>query len=137
MSIIKFGREVPEDNFSAVSLYKKAIVFNTDDIGKLTICSNETLRHYLAKSILVYQLRRLNHRVVCEAEIAGIGQLDVLDIDTNVNYEIETEKSIANINRKKEKYLQAGIDLVIIQINNWEDSIGWLADYIRMWIRPD
>ena len=122
---------------NAADLYKKAILFDKDDIGKLTICSNETLRHYISKAILVYLLKRMKHRVVCEAKIEGIGKLDVFDIDTNVIYEIETEKSIANINRNKKKYQQAGVDIVIIQIRNWEDSIGWLTDYIKMWIRPD
>jgi len=61
----------------------------------------------------------------------------VLDLTTNVNYEIESEPSIANSRRAKEKYKQAGIALVIIQIREWNDSIRWLHDYINQWIRPD
>jgi len=136
MTEVRYGREIAENNFSPVSLNKKTIIFNNEDIGKLTICSNETLRHYASKAILVYYLKRMKHRVVCEARINGIGVIDVFDIDTNTMYEIESEKSIANSMKAKEKYRQAGVDLVIIQIRNWEDSIGWLADYIRMWIRP-
>ena len=137
MTEVKFGREIAENNFSAVDLSKKAIIYDNNDIGKLSICTNETLRHYIAKSMLVYHLKRLKHRVVTEARIEGIGFLDVYDIDTNVIYEIETEKSIANSRKAKEKYQQTGVDIVIIQIKDWTDSIGWLSDYIKMWIRPD
>ena len=135
--VIRYGREVHEDLFSPEQLSKKAILYDEKDIGKLTICSNESVRHFLAKSILVFHLLRLKHRVISEAEVAGIGRLDVFDITTSVNYEIESEKSIANSNRAKEKYRQAGIELVIIQIRNWNDSISWLDDYIKHWIRPD
>ena len=122
---------------NALDMHRKAIVFDAKDIGKLKICSNETIRHYLAKSVLCYELLRLKHRVVCETKIEGVGSMDVFDIDTSVDYEIESEKSIANIERSKEKYRQAGVELVIIQIRDWNDSIGWLQEYIRHWIRPD
>lgn len=136
MSYVKYGRLIEENTWDPKGAYKKAIMYDTNDIGKLRICSNESILHFMAKSILVYQLLRLKHRVVCEAEIAGgIGAIDVFDIDTNVMYELETEKSIANSRKAKEKYKQAGVDLVIIQIRNWTDSMSWLTDYIRHWIR--
>jgi len=58
-------------------------------------------------------------------------------IDTNVDYELESEPSIAASIKKKDKYRQAGVDLVIIQIRDWNDSMGYLAEYIKRWIRPD
>ena len=137
MVYIRYGREVREDQFLPEQLNKKAIVYNESDIGKMKISTNESLRHFLAKSILVFHLLRLGHRVVSEARIEGVGIMDVFDITTSVDYEIENERSLANINRAKEKYRQAGIELVIIQIRNWNDSISWLDDYIKHWIRPD
>jgi hypothetical protein len=139
MTYVRYGRNTESAlGFStALDMYKKAIVFDKADIGKLKICSNETTRHFMAKAVLVYELLRMKHRVVCEAKIEGIGVMDVFDIDTNVDYELESEKSLANSERIKEKYRQAGIELVIIQIRNWNDSLGWLQEYIRLWIRPD
>jgi hypothetical protein len=137
MTDIKFGREIEENNFCTADLYKKAIIYNEADIGKLTIRGSETLRHYIAKAVLVYQLKRLRHRVVTEARIEGVGYLDVLDLDCNVIYEIEMSQCMGSALRSKEKYQQTGFDLVIIQMRNWSDDLGWISDYIKHWVRPD
>jgi len=137
MPTVKYGRLIEEDTWDPDAVYKKAIMFDVDDIGKLRIRGSESLRHFLAKSILMYYLLRLKHRVVCEVEIAGCAVIDVFDIDTNVMYELETERSIANIMRNKEKYHQAGVDLVIIQLPRHTTDIGEMADYVKRFIRPD
>ena len=128
---------IEEQTWDPKEIAKKAIIFDAADIGKLKICSNETLLHYLCKAILVFYLKRLHHRVLTEAKLIDIGKLDVLDLDTNCNYELESEKSIANTMRKKEKYLQAGIDLVVIRLPTYTTDIGEITDYVKRYIRPD
>ena len=137
MVYIKYGREVEEDIFVPNELSKKAILFQESDVGKLSICSNEQLRHFLAKAVLLYHLLRMKHKAVCEAEIVNIGKMDVFDITCGVDYEIESDAYLKRSARRKQKYKQAGVELVIIQIRNWTDDIGWLSDYIKQWIRPD
>ena len=139
MTEVRYGRMTENELgfMNAADMHKKAINFDSRDIGKLKICSNETIRHYLAKSVLCYELIRLKHRVICEAKVEGVGVMDVYDLETSVDYEIESEPSMKAAIRYNSKYKQAGIDVVIIQIRDWNDSIGWLQEYIKMWIRPD
>ena len=137
MTYVKFGRLIEEDTWNPKEIEKKAIMFDEADIGKLKICSNESILHYLCKAILVFYLKRLHHRVVTEAVLVDIGKMDVLDLDTNTNYELESEKSIANTMRKKEKYLQAGIDLVVIRLPTYTTDIGEITEYVKRYIRPD
>jgi len=137
MTEVRFGRLIETDTWNAADMAKKAILFEPNDIGKVKLYSNEKLLHYLVKAILVYYLKRMGHRCVCEAKIAGCAQIDVFDIDTNTMYEVESERSLANIMRKKKKYLQAGVDLVIIQLPIHTMDFGEIADYVKMYIRPD
>ena len=49
MTMVRYGKEIENDFVNAADLYKKAIIFDKNDIGKLTICTNETLRHYISR----------------------------------------------------------------------------------------
>ena len=128
---------IEEDNWDPKESAKKAILFETADIGKLTICSNENLLHYISKAILVYFLKRMHHRCSCEVKVVGVGVGDVFDLETNVLYELESEQSTAKIMRRKDKFLQAGIDLVIIKLPLHTTDLGEIAEYIKNYIRPD
>ena len=137
MSMIKFGRLIEEETWDPKESAKKAIMFEAADIGKLKLCSNESLLHYLTKAILLYYLKRIHHRCVCEVEVVDVGVGDVLDLTTNCLYELESEQSTANIMRRKNKFLQAGVDLIIIKLPLHTMDFGEIADYVKMWIRPD
>ena len=137
MSYYKYGRETEFDEFSSKNLQRKAIAYDRNDVGKLKISSNESLRHFVAKSVLVFELLKMKHRIYCEADMPGVGRLDVFDQTVNAVYELESEKSIANINKAKEKYKQANIDLIIIQINHMPMEIDAIREFMRAHIRPD
>ena len=107
------------------------------NVGKLRLCSNESLYHYITKAILVYYLKRLHHRAACEVEIVGIGVGDVYDMETNCLYEIESEQLTSDIIRRKEKFLTAGVDLIIIKLPLYTMDFGEIADYVKRFIRPD
>ena len=66
MSYYKYGRETEFDDFSSKNLQRKAIAYDRNDVGKLKISSNESLRHFVAKSVLVYELLKMKHRVYCK-----------------------------------------------------------------------
>ncbi len=136
MSYRKFGIETEFDEFEPRELKTKAIVFDENDIGKLTMCGSETRRHFMAKSIVLFELRKLKHRCVCEAEICGIGRLDVYDMDSNCIYELESDQYPNRSRKAKKKYQQAGVDIVIIPIPK-TDSITEFVDHIKAFIRPD
>ena len=139
MAFVKFGRQVEPDHVwdPKDEYIKNAVMFDKDDIGKLKICSNENLLHYLSKAILVYYLKRLKHRCCCEVEVIGCGVGDVLDIDCNVLYELESEQCSSDIMKRKKVFLNAGIDLVIIKLPQHTMDFGEIAEYIRRFIRPD
>jgi hypothetical protein len=133
----RYGIEVEEDLVSHVDLKKKALVYDRSDVGKLKICSNETLKHFTAKSVLMFELIRLHHKAVCEIEIAGIGKLDVFDVSTQTIYELESEQYAVKSWHLKEKYKQVGVDIVIITIHELSDNLQEIQTYLRSFIRPD
>ena len=139
MAYVKFGRLVEPDHVwdPKDEYIKNAVMFDKDDIGKLKICSNETLLHYLSKAILVYYLKRMKHQCCCEVEVVGCGVGDVLDIDCNVLYELESNQYTSDIMKRKNVFLNAGIDLVIIKLPLYTTDIGEIADYVKRFIRPD
>lgn len=63
--------------------------------------------------------------------------MDIFDIDTNVNYEIEKDNCRRTSDRLKQKYRSAGVDLVIISIKHLDTDLGAMNEYLRKWIRPD
>jgi hypothetical protein len=135
--MIRYGKLIEEDTWDPKEIAKKAIRFEAADMGKLTICSNENLLHYLTKAMLVYYLKRLHHRCSCEVEVVGCGVGDVFDHDTNVLYELESEQYTSKIMRRKDKFLQAGVDLVIIKLPLHTMDFGEIAEYVKRYIRPD
>jgi hypothetical protein len=136
MSFYKYGRDCEPEIISAADLYKKAINYQHSDINKLVKHQTEKIRHFQAKATLFFLLREIRHDVVTEFKIEGIGTGDLLDITARIQYEVETEKSIANINKAKEKYLQAKIDLIIIQIKKMPNDINEISEFLKPYIRP-
>jgi len=133
---MRFGKDCEPDIMTASDLYKKAIVYQYSDINKLVAHHAEHIRHFQAKATLFFLLREMRHDVVTEFSIEGIGHGDLLDISARVQYEVESEKSIANSNKAKEKYKQSGLDLIIVQINHMPKDINEIGEYLKEYIRP-
>ena len=114
--------------------YPNKIEFDVNNVNKLLIYPNEPFRNLLARAILVYHLQRLRHRVVLGARVGDL-VCDVLDLDTNVNYELSHGKSIDNFQTEEKRFLSNGIRLVVVQVNSFSNDIGWWIEYIRKWIR--
>jgi hypothetical protein len=137
MTMKRYGHEVEEELTTSADLKKKALVYDRNDLGKLKICSNETLKHFTAKSVLMFELIRMHHKAVCEIEIAGIGKLDVFDITTKTIYELESEQYAAKSWHLKEKYQQVGVDIVIITLHGLSENLHEIQTYLRSFVRPD
>ena len=136
MTYRRYGREREPEMVNAKELYRKAINYEYSDVNKLNKHNTETIKHFLAKATVFYLLRNLKHDVITGFSIEHVGKGDILDLSSRDQYEIETQKSIANINRVKKKYINAGIDLIIIQIRKMPMDIDGMRDYLKEHIRP-
>jgi hypothetical protein len=67
-----------------------AILFNHADINKLILAENEDLNNFVSKSILYYILSDLNHDIVTDYHIVGIGNVDLYDLSTRTIYAINS-----------------------------------------------
>ena len=119
------------------TLQKRGIVYDERDINRLKHFYTEKLDHWLTKAILFYQLRDLNHNVITEFEITGLGIGDVLDLTTNTQYEIEISHGQANWNKRRNQYKQAGVDIIIVPTQKLSGNIKERYQQINAYIRPD
>ena len=97
-------------------LHTKGVRFNRLAINKLSKNSNESWEHFAVKSQIFYILRTMDHDVLTEFEITGIGIGDVLDITTKITcqYEIETAMRSAKHRKKIQQYARKGLDIIIV-----------------------
>ena len=108
---------------NALEFSKKAILYDRNDINKLVIAGVEKLNHFITKSILYFILNELGHDVVTECNIIGVGRVDLFDLSVKVIYEFETHRSPKYRKEANEKYLQTGVEVIVININELPDDI--------------
>ena len=102
----------------------------------LTRFSNETYKHFMAKSCLFYMLRKMKHEVRTEWSVPA-GYVDIVDMDTMTMYEIELSHSPKFRNRKIELYRQPGFELIIINCSKMPLDINRMKRFIEQFIVPD
>ena len=103
---------------NALDFKRKAISYQETDINRLVKDHKEKLDHYIAKSILFYILQEYNHDVLTEFEIIGVGRGDIFDLTTKVQYELETNHSPKWRQELNRKYMQTGIEVIVIDCSN-------------------
>ena len=108
---------------NALDFSRKAILFDRSDLNKLVIAGVEKLNHFISKAIMFYLLSELNHDVVSECQIVGVGRLDLYDISTKTIYEFESSSSINKRRKENEIYKQTGVEVIIINIKELPDDI--------------
>jgi hypothetical protein len=108
---------------NAVDFSRKAILYNREDLNKLVIAGVEKLNHFITKSIMFYILSELNHDIVTECTIVGVGRLDLYDITTQTIYEFETSRSPKYRQKAKEIYRQTGVEVIVIDVRKLPDDI--------------
>ena len=122
---------------NALDFSKKAILFERSDLNKLVIAGVEKLNHFISKAIMFYLLSELNHDVVSECQIVGVGRLDLYDISTKTIYEFESSHSINKRRRENDIYKQTGVEVIIINIKQLPDDIFQRYLKLREYIIPD
>ena len=122
---------------NALDFSKKAILYNRNDLNKLVIAGNEKLNHFITKSIMYYILSELNHDLVTESTIVGVGRLDLFDITTQTIYEFESSSSINKRRKEDEIYAQTGVEVIIINIKELPDDIFQWYMKLKEYVIPD
>ena len=122
---------------NALDFSKKAILYNRNDLNKLVIAGNEKLNHFITKSIMYYILSELNHDLVTESTIVGVGRLDLFDITTQTIYEFESSSSINKRRKEDEIYAQTGVEVIIINIKELPDDIFQRYMKLKEYVIPD
>ena len=122
---------------NALDFSRKAILFDRSDLNKLVIAGVEKLNHFISKAIMFYALSELDHNIVSECQIVGVGRLDLYDITTRTIYEFESSSSINKRRRENEIYKQTGVEIIIINIKELPDDIFQRYLKLREYIIPD
>ena len=121
----------------AIDFSRKAILFDQNDINKLVIAGTEKLNHFITKSIMFYILSELNHDLISECNIVGVGRIDLYDISTRTIYEFESSHSINKRRKENEIYAQTGVEVIIIFIKDLPDDMFQRYLKIREYVIPD
>jgi hypothetical protein len=122
---------------NAVDFERKAILFNRIDLNKLVIAGNEKINHFISKAIMFYILSELNHDIVTECNVIGIGRLDLYDLTTKVIYEFETTGCKAVQKRVNDIYKQTGVEIIVIDVQELQDDIFQRYLKLREYVIPD
>ena len=134
-SLYDLNYELADKN--ALDFSRKAILYNRNDINKLVIAGVEKLNHFITKSILYFILNELGHDVVTECNIIGVGRVDLYDLTTQTIYEFETHRSPKYRKEANEKYLQTGVEVIVININELPNDIFQRYMKLKEYVIPD
>ena len=99
---------------------------------------NDSFKHWIVKSVLIFELERIGHEVEIELYLPGIGYCDVVDQTACIQYEIDGMKNSGSRNTKARKYLRPGIrDVIVIPIHKLPTDINEIRSYVREFIIVD
>ena len=115
----------------------RGLIYTESDLNKIPVFQGETLKHFLAKAILFYKLRRLKHDVLSEVEIPGLGVGDIVDLSANVQYEIELDVHKHIRESKAKKYARKDFDVIVVHCHNLPLNIHEISKYLEQFVVPD
>ena len=84
--------------------YKSLNSCRNKDINKLKINVTNGFIHELVKFIVFFKLRKYEHDIVTEAIFSNGKRADILDLTSNVIYEVLNTERTENIDLKQAKY---------------------------------
>ena len=125
------------DDKNALDFSRKAILFDREDINKLVIAGTEKLNHFITKALFFYALNELEHEIVTECNIIGVGRVDLFDLTARVIYEFENSRSHKYRREANEKYKQTGVEVIVIDINELPDDIFQRYMKLKEYVIPD
>ena len=99
---------------------------------------NDSYKHWIVKSVFIYELERLGHEVEIELYLPGIGYCDIVDRTTWIQYEIDGFHSSGYRNKKAKKYLRPGIkDVIVVPIHDLPSDIHDIRRFVQDFIVID
>ena len=99
---------------------------------------NDSFKHWIVKSILVYELEKMGHEVELELYIPQVGYCDLIDRTTWIQYEIDGFHSSGYRLKKAQKYLRPGIrDVIVIPIHKLSTDINEIRKFVNDYIVED
>ena len=98
-------------------------LYNHAELNKLEIAEKEDLNHFSCKAILFYILSEINHDVICNYYIIGVGNVDLYDITTRTIYHLETALTNEHLKSISELYPHSEVDIIVIYIVDLPDDI--------------
>jgi hypothetical protein len=134
-SLYNLDYELADKN--ATDFSRKAILYDRGDLNRLVIAGNEKINHFISKAIMFYILSELNHDVVAECNIIGIGRLDLYDLTTKVIYEFETTGCKSVQQKVNDIYKQTGVEIIVIDVKELPDDIFQRYLKLREFVIPD
>jgi hypothetical protein len=107
-------------------------IYNRAELNKLTIAEGEDLNHFSGKAMMFYYLSgELNHDVITDYHIIGVGNVDLYDLSARTIYQFEDENSIDELQLIKNDILfQKIVDVIIIHLEDLPDDI--FQRYIKL-----
>ncbi len=106
------------------------------ELNKLNMFKHESLQHFMAKATLFHVLRRMKHDVVTEFQLPnGFG--DLLDVTTNVHYELEFNVRRNKNIKKLAQYRRPGVEIIIIDCDKLSKDYDQIAKELINYIVPD
>ena len=102
---------------------KSTLLYNYTDINKLVLAENENLNNFITKSILYYILSELNHDIITDYHIIGVGNLDLFDLSTRVVYIFDQYNLNEYQKQIDELYENSEVEVIGINIEELPDDI--------------
>ena len=115
----------------------RGMEYDKSDVNKVTIFTSESLKHWVAKTILFYKLRQLGHNVVSEVPIPGLGVADLIDLTLNIQYEIELDVHKHIRESKAKKYQRDGVEIIVVHCHKMPTDIKELSSFLDPYIIVD
>jgi hypothetical protein len=113
---------------------QRGILYMPQDLNRLKTFNTEALDHWIAKALLFRILRKMNHDVVTEFEITGMGVGDIFDLTKSVQYEVETVSNPKSLKDRAKQYIRMGIEVIVIPLAKLPEDIGEREKALREWV---
>ena len=102
---------------------ENTILYDRNDLNKIKIASGEKLNNFITKSTLFYILSELNHDIIVDFEIIGVGKADLYDLTTRTVYMFDLINLKEYQQRINELYEDSEVDVISINIEELPDDI--------------
>ena len=104
--------------------------YNHVDFNRLTLAENVRLNEFVNKSILFYILNELNHDVISDFNMKGLGNVELYDLSARTAYVFELHR--LNEYRLEIDELNNGHDIDVIGIDTEDLPDDFFQRYLKL-----